>query len=147
MQLPALSEVVPADILHDKRFAQFAPYSASPLVSIHCDIIEQNWNSHLFFFLNRLKESQLHPHGQATVYHRPAIIPAVAELLLSRLLHHQCTPVYRHTHSRKTTPEAIPRTHKALYGFRRLPDRPPGPTRPSIRNLSRSKVSSGCQQT
>lgn len=32
MQLPALSEVVPADILHDKRFAQFAPYSASPLV-------------------------------------------------------------------------------------------------------------------
>lgn len=32
MQLPALSEVVPADILHDKRFAQFAPYSASPLI-------------------------------------------------------------------------------------------------------------------
>ncbi|KAG9046906.1 hypothetical protein FS842_000765 [Serendipita sp. 407] len=32
MQLPTLSEVVPADILHDKRFAQFAPYSAGPLV-------------------------------------------------------------------------------------------------------------------
>lgn len=32
MQLPALSEVVPADILHDKRFAQFAPYSSAPLV-------------------------------------------------------------------------------------------------------------------
>ncbi|KAG8808415.1 hypothetical protein FRC19_005915, partial [Serendipita sp. 401] len=31
MQLPTLSEVVPADILHDKRFAQFAPYSAGPL--------------------------------------------------------------------------------------------------------------------
>lgn len=27
-QLPALSEVVPADILHDRRFSQFAPYSA-----------------------------------------------------------------------------------------------------------------------
>lgn len=34
MQLPALSEVVPADILHDKRFAQFAPYSSAPAVSI-----------------------------------------------------------------------------------------------------------------
>jgi hypothetical protein len=36
MQLPALSEVVPADILHDKRFAQFAPYSSAPLVSLYC---------------------------------------------------------------------------------------------------------------
>jgi hypothetical protein len=144
MQLPALSEVVPADILHDKRFAQFAPYSASPLVSIDIKS-NRNWNPHLAF--RRLSKSLLHPHGQATVYHRPAIIPVVAELLRSRHHHHQCTPVYRHKHSRKTTPEATRRTHKAPYGSRRLPDPPPGHTRPSIRNHNRSKVSSGCQRT
>jgi hypothetical protein len=42
MQLPALSEVVPADILHDKRFAQFAPYSSAPLVSLYCHTLHSN---------------------------------------------------------------------------------------------------------
>lgn len=57
MQLPALSEVVPADILHDKRFAQFAPYSSAPLVSIPTPPRYLESFSDLFSFIGQRRAS------------------------------------------------------------------------------------------
>jgi hypothetical protein len=89
MQLPALSEVVPADILHDKRFAQFAPYSASPLVSCECfyRVLE-----HLLT-LPRSKKSQSRQPGLRTVFPRQEVptLQAAARPL-SHPRHRPCTP-------------------------------------------------------